>query len=108
MRISNIRVILEIFIAEARFLGPKPIANRMAGNRKSWPRKKADPRPDLTAGVQETTEPYLNSWSSRAVGPPARVGGGSLAKPFAGRKWCYLPNHYDQCKIAFELLTINY
>jgi hypothetical protein len=60
MRISDIRVILEIFIAEARFLCPKPIANRMAGNRMSCPQKKADPRRDLTAEVQETTEPYLN------------------------------------------------
>jgi hypothetical protein len=60
MRISDIRIILKIFIAEARFLCPKPIANRMADNRMSWPRKKADPRRDLTAEVQETTEPYLN------------------------------------------------
>jgi len=52
MRISDIRVILEIFIAETRLRCPKPIANRMAGNRISWPQKQGDPRPDLTAEVQ--------------------------------------------------------
>ncbi len=47
MRISNIEIILEIFIAEARFLCPKPIANRIAGNRMSWPRKsRSASRPD--------------------------------------------------------------
>jgi hypothetical protein len=60
MRISDIRVILEIFIAQTRLRYPKPIANRLADDRMSWPRKKAGPRQDLTAEVQETTEPYLN------------------------------------------------
>ena len=38
--ISDIRVSLGIFIAGTRMRCRKPIANRMAGNRMSWPRKK--------------------------------------------------------------------
>jgi hypothetical protein len=52
MRISDIRVILEIFIAEARLRCAKPVANRMAGNWMSAPQKKADLRRALRAEVQ--------------------------------------------------------
>jgi len=52
IRISDIRVILEIFIAETRLSCPKTTANRVASNRMSWPQKKADPRRALTAEVQ--------------------------------------------------------
>jgi hypothetical protein len=82
IRISDIRVILEIFIAETRLRCRKPIANRMAGNRMSWPQKKADPGRAPTAEVQKTTEPYLNPWSARKVGPRARADGGLLFDTF--------------------------
>jgi hypothetical protein len=98
MRISDIRVILEIFIAEARLRCLKPIANRMAGNRMSWPQKKADPHRNLTAVVQETTELYLNPRSSRKVGLPARTDGGSLAETLVHRECRCLSSHHDQCK----------